>query len=265
MSFHEPYFDIKAISNSALGNIDKSYSYWEYRENTPIDRENFDKDNPNNPTVATLLGSAFHELVLEPKKFKREESETKTICAKYMREDFEKGAEKLLFGQMEKVKKMEKVLREHPVGKDIFSRAKKEQSIFFYYKGVKCKSKIDWVNKKRKLIRDLKTIDKLENIDRAIFKYGYFRQATFYQLACYYEYGEFFDFEFVFVSKDFVDVKVVKMGDDWFRLGMREVDRLLDVYKSFESGYETFKGAYGKVETSNPKEWQINLTGGELE
>lgn len=252
MSFWEPYFDIPAISNSTLGDIDKSIAYW-----------NFKKVNPSEPSVATLLGSGFHAKVLEPEKFKTlTESKFKTVCPSYFIADYEKGSEKLLSGQIEEIEQMYKVLEAHPVGKDILTDAEKEIAIEFDYLNVKCKSKIDWVNPQRKLIRDLKTIDKIENIDKAILNYSYFRQATFYQIACLSRYGAIFDFEFVFVSKDFPDVKVVRMSDNWFKLGIDEIDRIMKKYKAYESGYDTFEGSFKDVVTSYPGEWQIKKIAG---
>lgn len=257
MSFHEPYFDIDAISNSTLGNIDVSIAYWKWQ-----------KENPSEPSVATLLGSGLHECILEPEKFKlREESEYKTVCPSYFKKDYEKGSERLLAGQIEQILQMRKALEDHPEGKDIFTEAETEIAVEFDYQNIKCKSKIDWINHDRKLIRDLKSIDKIENAEKVIYNYNYFRQAAFYQLACFSKYGTFYDFEFVFVSKEEIpEVKVVVMHEDWFALGIREVDRIFKKYKDYLSGYETFEGAFKEKVTSYPVEWQLKkLLGAEYD
>lgn len=256
MSFHDPYFDIPAISNSMLGDIEISIANWRY-----------EKNKPSVPTSPLLIGSGFHESVLESEKFKlREESKFKTVCPSYLEKDFEKGSEKLLFGQIEEINLMRKALEEHPEGKDIFSEAEKELTVLFGYNGMKCKAKIDWFNKNRKLIRDLKTIAKIGDVDKSINN-GYFRQASFYRLAILQKYGILCDFEFFFVSKENVkDVKVVRMHDDWYPIGIDEIDRLMKKYKDWETGYETFEGAFKEVVTSYPPEWiKRKILGGDYD
>ena len=271
MSFHDPYFDIPAISNSMLGDIDVSIANWRYKKNNPLIEGTYDENNPNNPTGATILGSALHESVLEPIRYAQrvalgEYEKSKDVGAGYMKTAYIKGKELLLRGQAEIVSNMRKALEEHPEGRDIFSEAKKELSVLFEYNGMQCKSKIDWFNKDRKLIRDLKTIAKIGDVEKSINN-GYFRQASFYKLAILQKYGILCDFEFIFVSKENVkEVKVVRMHNDWYSLGIDEIDRLMKKYKDWETGYETFEGAFKEVVTSYPPEWiKRKILGGDYD
>lgn len=85
---------------------------------------------------------------------------------------------------------MVKSIREKPKTRALFDFGKPEVVCRFQMASFAVRSRLDWFDERldewqRPLIVDVKTIDKLANFEKQFFKYGYYRQAAFYQLVVY--------------------------------------------------------------------------------
>jgi hypothetical protein len=149
--FTMDYFQIKKISNSDLG-IAKNILAG--------------KPQPKRPEKAFSFGSAFHEALLEPDRYRSLEWA-------------EKGVD---------VTKVEKLLQSalaNEAVRKILKNGKNEQVIEWTHQqtGVECKSKLDIIQSKKELIvTDIKTTSATTQADfeTDFIFYEYNRQAAFY-------------------------------------------------------------------------------------
>lgn len=106
--------------------------------------------------------------------------------------------------------RMVAAIRAKPIAKEIFDHGRPEVVFRHKLASFAIQSRIDWFDEradewKRPLIVDVKTIDHLANFDRHFHKYGYWRQAAFYQMVVYETLkleGAFPRFRFVVVEKN---------------------------------------------------------------
>jgi exodeoxyribonuclease VIII len=109
-----------------------------------------------------------------------------------------------------------------------------ERPICFEVDGVACKAKPDNVYVEREVIWDLKSTDDASpnGFAKSVVKYGYHRQAAFYQEAVWQEYGVQCRFLFLAVEKQYPwECAVYELDSDAIRKGEEEIGALLAEYK----------------------------------
>jgi exodeoxyribonuclease VIII len=110
----------------------------------------------------------------------------------------------------------------------------------FYYKdnltGVDCKAKLDYLiepNFINGLILDIKSTNNasVDEFNKSIYNYGYYRQAPFYIDAINQHYGELCDFIFIAVEKTApYEFTLLRASDEMVKIGREENNKLLDIY-----------------------------------
>lgn len=174
---------------------------------------------PDAESDALEFGEYFHCLALEGEaeseaRFAvRPSFDRRTTAGKAGAETFAlANAGKKIIGQESKdlAWKMVRAIRAKPIAKEIFDHGRPEVVFRHKLASFAIQSRIDWFDEradewKRPLIVDVKTIDHLANFDRHFHKYGYWRQAAFYQMVVYETLkleGAFPRFRFVVVEKN---------------------------------------------------------------
>jgi hypothetical protein len=176
------YHAHEAISKGRLFKMAKSPRYFKYSE-----------DNPEEPSEAMKLGSAFHAYVLEPDMFSEEiavmpkvDKRTKVGKATYA-EFLETATGKIIIDeeQMDTIKHMKKALLAHPLASKLIE-GKVEQSVYFTDEatGVECRVRPDITLEKgdKVILSDLKSCVSCEahNFQRDALKLGYDLQSYMY-------------------------------------------------------------------------------------
>lgn len=102
---------------------------------------------------------------------------------------------------------------------------------------VPCIAKLDFVKDDSDWIVDLKTVDDIDRINVAFFRWGYDIQAAFYQMLIKQLTGRWFDFYFVFVEKQFpYTVAVVQLSQFTIETARDRVSKLLVEYRHCVQG-----------------------------
>ena len=235
------YHDREEVSNSDLDYAAKSYAdYLNY------------KKNGGKTTPAMKFGTIFHEFILEDKSnFVVDGAICEDIggkvprnTKKYKEWKAEQVEEIVTADDYDMLSNMQHAAYSHEEAKKILSipDAEIEKEIYFDFNGFKCRSKLDFVSKKEKLIVDLKSIKEItaEEITKAII-YGYARQGAFYSLAVQNEYKEDFKFKLIFVEKKApYKVAVVPLNEVFKIRGTIEITNILNKMKlerEMENGY----------------------------
>lgn len=168
------YNEIKAVRNSELGNIEKSWAH--YKMGT--DR-----------TEAMIFGSAFHMYILEEETFWESfivapKYDGRTVEGKKIKAQLDEqalaGKDILRSDDFDTIVKMKASLLSHPLAKNILHRSENEGAYTAIIDGVECKAKLDLEN--RGEFFDLKTTEDASPSEfrKTIGKYNYHRQAAFY-------------------------------------------------------------------------------------
>lgn len=199
---------------------------------------------PEEATTAFRLGSAVHCSVLEPHEMPTRyairpegiDRRTKEGKEKYAAFEAE-AAGKTIIGMDEaaQVTAMTHAVRQHPIASELFSHGQPE--LTWRTAGempLQCRT--DWFNADgcglssgRPYIADLKTVESLNSeefasFDKAVFRYGYHRQAGFYLPLISEILGKpVFDFFFIAVEKvEPFGVAVYRISDAAASLGQDE-------------------------------------------
>ena len=226
--FDENYYnDIKFISNSMLGHLNKS----------PKDLQRFyEKGCPE--TSAMMFGRAFHKAILEPDAFSNDVAifEGKVKRGKVW-EDFvelnkNRKRDIITASEFEIIKAMEDNLFSN---KEIarMLHGKKEVPMVWQdaLSSVWCKGKADIINGSR--IIDVKTTQdaSLDGFRRSAYKYGYNRQCAFYLDGFGMK-----KFTFIVIEKKApYNIGVYECSEDFIESGREEYTRLLLDYKKYFS------------------------------
>lgn len=182
MNARDAYFSNRALSKSAIDLLLECpalYKAW-------LDSDGEDQKK----TDATIFGSMFHKLALEPESFEREFAVTSlnlaTKAGKEWKESLPPGVTIIKEDAYESALLMAQAVRDHPQAKFLFQNY--EAEIHRYWTrpdGVKCKIKPDIVSTFHNGLRfaaDLKSTESVnpEAVRKSIANYGYHRQAAWY-------------------------------------------------------------------------------------
>lgn len=238
----DPYFDIPAMSNSALKEFKKSPKHYQWY-----------LDNPTVATEAMRLGTAAHILILEADKFKshynildlnERPDKDMTMGAKANKvwlNEFndltaKEDKEVITIEQFECVERMRDAVHENEFARDLLLDAQNEfeKVILWEENEIKCKGKVDIKNPAFKV--DLKTTTDASAgaFQRAVWNMEYYRQAGMYTDG----YGSRVPFFFIAVEKTApFGVAVYKCSEDLIDYGIQEYKDLIAQYKAcLESG-----------------------------
>ena len=182
---NKDYRDYPAISKSDLDRIHKSIAHWQA---------------PSQPPTADMIeGSAFHTMVLEPEKFKRDyvkapKFNKRTKEGKLEAEAFElrnKGRIPLPEDQYRRLEQMAEAVYSHPIASNLLSAGRPEVSYFWeqdvYVEGqfhnVTCKARTDFATEDNTVLVDLKTTrdGSEEGFAKSCANFRYHVQAAWYQ------------------------------------------------------------------------------------
>lgn len=199
---------------------------------------------PSESSPAFRLGSAAHCAVLEPKHFAsryvvrpigvdRRTKEGKEAWAKFEADNA--GKTVIDADEMTTVMEMEGAVRQHPLASELLGDGQPEIS-WRNDGALKVQCRTDWfslagcpLSNGRPFVADLKTVESLEdgaygNFERAVFRYGYHRQAGFYLPLITEILGRsVFDFFFIAVEKvEPYGVAVYRLSDEAVSCGTDE-------------------------------------------
>ncbi|RMI47718.1 hypothetical protein EBO15_01340 [Actinomadura harenae] len=154
------------------------------------------KDHPEDRTTTAALdfGQAAHTLVLGdgPELVEVDADSYRTKAAQTQRDAARvAGAVPLLPRELETVRAMAKVLREHPVAAKLLERGRPERSLFWADEttGTRCRARLDWQRDsrpgRRVIVPDYKTAVSAEPraFGRSVLQHGYHVQAAWYLAA----------------------------------------------------------------------------------
>lgn len=196
------------------------------------------------PSAAFRVGSASHCAVLEPKEFAaryvvrpegidRRTKDGKEAWAKF--ETDNAGKTVVSADEMATVMRLEDAVRKHPLASELLAAGQPEIS-WRNNGALKVQCRTDWFSLEgcplscgRPYVADLKTVESLEdaafgNFERAVFRFGYHRQAGFYLPLITELLGRaVFDFFFVAVEKvEPFGVAVYRLSDEAVSCGTDE-------------------------------------------
>lgn len=233
---------IKKMSMTAYHKADGlSKSMMDYLKISPAHFK-YNRENPTEETESMLLGSLFHTMVLEPKKFDKEyaiapECDRRTSAGKQIYQEFmdkNSGKKIITQKQFDTVSNWVDAIKKHPVAsKLITGRGKNEVSIFWTDDGTGeiCKARLDRI--KNDTIIDLKTTvsAQQDDFERSAHKLGYHRQAYWFSEAYEQEFGTDPKFVIIAVEKTApFNVVVYKYEKFAIEVGGKECRELLKIY-----------------------------------
>lgn len=149
---------IKTILPSGISDLDlinRSPAYYRYV-----------KENPKEQTLAMLLGSVFHKLVLEPETFTAEYAvcpavDRRTKAGKEAYQAFVNSlnddVEVITDDAYKTAQSMAAAVKSHPIANKLLQGGQAESAWFWEENGVKCKCRPDYLRADIKCVIDLKT------------------------------------------------------------------------------------------------------------
>ena len=197
------------------------------------------------PSPAFLVGGYFHTALLEPDKLKKykviKAASRNTKAYKEMAD----GELCLLESEIEKIKLMTDKILTNNVCKDLI----RNDHVTYEEPGIKklegeiWKGKADIINKKEKLIIDLKTCADINKFQWSAAKYNYDSQAHIYR--------QIFGYEMIFivVDKTTFQIGIFDCSPEFYQRGTEKVKRAVDQYRLFF-----------KSEGFDPQQFFINKT-----
>lgn len=204
---------------------------------------------PQKETAALVTGDAFHVATLEPNRFDREYTVLPASCSpgsgKGMKERKEQfladNAQKTILSQLDydTARGMAATVHSNQDAIDLLSDGEAEISGYWYdpeNPAILCKLRMDWINKKDRIIVDLKSCT-----DARFFKFrsdAFNNNNNYHMQAAWYLYGltqitkvEHHDFYFIAIEKEPpYGVKIYKADKEMIQLGLMECQRALDIY-----------------------------------
>ena len=221
------YYNRKELSNSDIQLLLKS----------PL---HYIRKGERKTTDAMQFGSAFHCLVLEPKRF----NELYVVCdislaTKEGKQFKEENQDKTLIKQAEyeKMQFMRDAVFGHPLSFILNGNIETEKEIYFNYNDVDCRCKIDMLNYSINTVVDLKSIADCRNAEKAV-QYDYCTQGVFYTEAAEITYNDKYDFVFIFVEKESpYGVKFIQMSEDTIQRGREKIADAIEIYKSIDKRF----------------------------
>lgn len=224
---NEEYHASEGLSKSMLTAFDSDPASLEWQKTCPVDDDK----------MTTLdFGSAFHTSILEPELFldqyaiaPNEPKNTKVGKAAHKAFNDEHGHKVILtYQEGRKLDYMRHSCLSHPIIKQLFdNKVDVEKSIFAKDKddlSMKCRIDLESKINDRVIISDLKTIDKLDSIEKNIHLFKYHVQDAHYSEVYKMHYGKYPDaFLFIFISKTIelgrYPVRVVELDSETKDIG----------------------------------------------
>lgn len=246
------YNEIKAVRNSELGNIEKSWAH--YKMGTER-------------TKAMIFGTAFHMFVLEEATFWEcftvaPDYDGRTTEGKRIKAELEAhlqaGKDILKHDDFLTIEAMKKSLLSHPMARNILHRSENEGAYTAIIDGVECKAKLDLENKGQ--FFDLKTT---EDASPAGFKitigeYNYHRQAAFYGDVADANGIPFNSFNFVAVEKKAPYLVCVHtIGTASIDIGRKSYKKILKKFKYHTDNPEAYEGYEPVFHPTEAPDWKF--------
>lgn len=239
------YYKVDALSNSAIKYLKQSALHYKNWLNEP------QKDTP-----ALIFGRALHCYVLEPHKFNdyffmekerpegadgraKKGTKEKQLYDNWVASNVNENNLPTISNEtMMTIAKMTNIINAKlaEIGYENFDNLEFEKELYFNYKGVDCKAKLDIFDAKSNIIFDIKTIESCSDnsILRAVINNEYYRQAEWYKLACKetVKLEKKPDFKFIFIEKKApYDCRIVTLNEDFERAGIVEYNTLIERFK----------------------------------
>tara|TARA_R100000664_G_scaffold34129_2_gene54211 strand:- start:1684 stop:2448 length:765 start_codon:yes stop_codon:yes gene_type:complete len=221
------YGDKNFITNSQLGKLAHS----------PAKLEHYRKYGQDD-TNALLFGRAFHQNILEPKKYKDQVISYDGVRRGKAWDEFKlNNDDKTIItkGEEKSLHKMREKLLSIPRVKNLLSNGQAEVVNCWEDQdtGVYCKGKADYVKDEngRKIIVDIKTTQShvMNEFRRSSLKYGYDRQSAFYLDG----FGAD-EFWFIVIEKtEPFDVGIYMSSESFMEVGRTKYKELLNLYDTY--------------------------------
>lgn len=191
---------------------------------------------------AFAVGTAAHTLLLEPELYDKEIAVFNGVRRGVAFEAFKlENPNKTIISPLEetRVQSWVKAVRKNKLAMPLFKGGIAEKSIFTEINGQKVKARFDYMHTMRGFISDLKTTSgKLDekSIRNKVYAFGYHISAALYMdVINPVVDNTILDFYLVFVSKDTLEVKVVKLHESMIEEGRQEYLKGIEEVKIIHS------------------------------
>jgi hypothetical protein len=197
------------------------------------------------PSPAFLVGGYFHTALLEPEKLKKYKVAKAASRNTKAYKETAGGELCLLESEIDKIKIMTDKILTNNICKDLI----RNDHVIYEEPGVKklegemWKGKADIINKKEKLIIDLKTCADINKFQWSAAKYNYDSQAHIYR--------QIFGYEMIFIviDKTTFQIGIFDCSPEFYQRGTEKVKRAVEQYRLFF-----------KSEGFDPQQFFINQT-----
>jgi hypothetical protein len=227
---NDKYHDGPGISRSGLVRLLRSPAHYK----TPV---------AETPTLR--FGKLFHLAVLEPDKWTSEAApmpqglDARTKAGKAAKTDIEaSGKEVVSYKDWLTISEMAMAIMRNKTARDLLKDGESEISGYWpdpRYPDILCKCRLDWINKPKRVIVDIKkTTDARQHPFTALgYRLGYHMEAAWYLYgATQITRIEHRDFYFICVEDTPpYAVQVYKAGDEMISEGLLDCARALEIYK----------------------------------
>ena len=251
------YEENPAINHSKLKDIAISPKYF-YEKHI---KKSFIEEK----TSALNFGSAFHLALLEPEKFVNQvailpniDKRTKKGVQEY-EEFIINNNDKILLTQEEYniLIQMQNNLWDKKFWNEELILDSIEYEIYFSYRGLDCKCKIDNLDLKNKIIWELKSTASanINDFTRSINKFYYDTQAAFQLIACENKFGGKWQHRFIVCEKKApYDSICLQLPDYYLNDARITVNKLIDLYKQCLE-WEYWPGHNEAIQIPEIKPW----------
>lgn len=211
-------------------------------------------------TPALLFGTASHMALLEPIRFAR----SAAFKPKGMKFSTKEGiawrdaheAEGRIIVEHDDAEALQMMhLRMPAEVREIFARCRPEVTVRGPMDGLICQIRVDMLDLDGGRFFDLKTIDRIEDIEKSVYKYGYHIQERWYSRLLKAETGRRLAGRFVFVEKKApFRWRIVELDADFVLIGDRAVIDAIDgIAARIKSGCWDDPGSLHEM--VSPPEW----------
>ena len=237
----EEYHRHDAVSKSGLDKIHRSIADYQHA-----------KENPYDPSASMVVGSALHDLVLQPELFHDKFALYEETSRRYGKtydawRAANPGVTALSASEMEGVLRMAEKVAAHPIASEVLSDGEPEVSLFWTDAdtGVECRCRPDWLRSDNVGV-DLKTARGADfrGFQRSVAQYRYHVQAAFYGDGIAEVLEQPLDhFLFVVVESDApYNVAVYELDAEAIEQGRRAYKEDLLRYRDWKTGVDTWTG-----------------------
>lgn len=210
------YFASEGLSNSFLQKFDRSPAHGFI---------------PTGPTDAMKKGTLIHKFLLDLEAFDNDYliadiEISNRVCKAYKDIKKETTKEIILYKTFEELVAIKNAMQKaefegESIGK-IIENSELEMAIY-WGENIKCKGKVDILNRDMKIIFDIKKCDNALTFQKSINNYEYYRQAAWYLEGIQEITGENYKFIFIPIEDKFPHgIKCYELDIEYLRAGMRE-------------------------------------------